>query len=64
MNLTTLETEFAQAAKRYAAAELRLDVRAFSKTRDLAWVGLAGRILEKPSVTSVPKRPSNVGTRI
>lgn len=63
MNLTTLETEIAQAAKRYVAAELHLDVRAFAKTRDRAWVSLAGRFLEKPVGTTPAGRLTSTGAR-
>jgi hypothetical protein len=45
---TVLESEIAQATKRYVQQEWRLDVATFGRTRERAWVRLAGRILDRP----------------
>jgi len=46
-----LETEIAEATKRYVRREWRLDVSTFARTQDRAWVQLAGRILDRPGAT-------------
>jgi hypothetical protein len=46
-----LETEIAEATKRYVRLVWRLDVSTFGRTQDGAWVHLAGRILERPGAT-------------
>jgi hypothetical protein len=51
MNPTTLESEIAKATKRYVQQEWRLDVSAFGRTQNGAWVRLAGRILDRPGAT-------------
>jgi hypothetical protein len=64
MKPTVLEIEIAEATKRFVGREWHLDVSAFKPTRDLAWVILAGRILEKPGAVFVAKHPMNTGGRI
>jgi hypothetical protein len=49
--MTTLESEIAQAIKRYVQQEWHLDTTTFGRTRERAWVLLAGRILERPGST-------------
>jgi hypothetical protein len=51
MNPRELELEIANAANRYVTHEWRLDVSSFGPTRSLAWVRLAGRILDRPGAT-------------
>jgi hypothetical protein len=51
MHPTTLESEIAKATKRYVQQEWRLDVSAFGRTQNRAWVRLAGRILDQPGAT-------------
>jgi hypothetical protein len=62
MNPTILESEIAAATKRYVRQEWSLDVSAFGRTQDRAWVCLAGRILDRPGATMPVKglqiRPS------
>jgi hypothetical protein len=64
MSPLTLEVEIAEATKRFVGQEWHLDVAAFKKTTDRAWVGLAGRILEKPGVVIPVKRHTDRGARI
>ena len=61
MNSTTLESEIAEATKRYVKREWRLDVGTFQRTRSGAWVRLAGRILERPGAT-MPVKSLQIGT--
>ncbi len=51
MNPNTLESEIAKATKRYVQQEWHLDVAAFDRTQNRAWVRLAGRILDRPGAT-------------
>ena len=51
MNSSSLESEIAKATKRYVEQEWRLDISAFSRTQNRAWVRLAGRILDRPGAT-------------
>lgn len=51
MNPTMLESAIAEATKRYVQHEWRLDVETFGRTRERAWVGLAGRILDRSDAT-------------
>lgn len=51
MDATTLEYEIAKATKRYVQREWQLDVTAFGRTQNRAWVRLAGRILDWPGAT-------------
>lgn len=51
MMTPTLESEIAEATKRYVKRQWRLDVRTFGQTRERAWVRLAGRILDRPGAT-------------
>jgi hypothetical protein len=51
MNSSFLESEIAKATKRYVQQEWRLDVSAFGRTKNRAWVRLAGRILDRPGAT-------------
>jgi hypothetical protein len=51
MNPTILASEIAEATKRYVQHEWHLDVNTFGRTRERAWVGLAGRILDRPGAT-------------
>jgi hypothetical protein len=60
MNPTTLESEIARATKRYVQHEWQLDVRTFGRTRERAWVRLAGRILDRPGAT-MPAKGMQIG---
>jgi hypothetical protein len=51
MNPATYDSEIAEATKRYVEREWRLDVSSFGRTRNRAWVRLAGRILDQPGAT-------------
>jgi hypothetical protein len=51
MNPIILESEIAAATKRYVKQEWSLDVSAFGRTQNRAWVQLAGRILDRPGAT-------------
>ena len=64
MSPLTLEVEIAEATKRFVGQEWHLDVAAFKKTPDRAWVRLAGRILEKPGVVMPVKHRTDGGVRI
>jgi hypothetical protein len=64
MNASTLEIEIAEATKNYLRSQWHLDVSAFKDTKNPAWVGLAGRILEKPGVLIPAKRRTGRGARI
>jgi hypothetical protein len=64
MSPLTLEVEIADATKRFVGREWHLDVAAFKKTTDRAWVGLAGRILEKPGLVMPAKHRADTGVRI
>ena len=63
MSPLTLQVEIAEATKRFVGQEWHLDVAAFKKTTDRAWVGLAGRILEKPGGVILVKRRTDRGAR-
>lgn len=56
MNPTPVESEIADATKRYVARKWRLDVSTFSSTQNRAWVRLAARILDRPGATMPVKR--------
>lgn len=43
-----LETEIAEATRRYVTEQWQLDVSTFARTQDAAWVRLASRILDRP----------------
>jgi hypothetical protein len=49
--MRSLETEVAEATKRYVREQWRLDVSTFGRTQNAAWVQLAGRILGRPGAT-------------
>jgi hypothetical protein len=51
MNPTILESEIAEATKRYVKQKWNLDVSTFGRTNSRAWVRLAGRILDRPGAT-------------
>ena len=59
-----LETGIAEITKRYMHQEYGLDVVTFKNTKNRAWVGLAGRILEKPGMVMPVKRRTDRGVRI
>ena len=46
-----IETEIAEATRRYVAQEWRLDVSTFGRTQNRAWLRLAGRMLDRPGAT-------------
>jgi hypothetical protein len=48
MDFRTLQTEIAEATKRYVREQWGLDVATFGWTQDRAWALLAGRILDRP----------------
>jgi hypothetical protein len=58
MSTALLEAKIAEAAKAYMHEKYRLDTEAFKSTKNRAWVGLAGRILEKPGATMPVKSPN------
>jgi hypothetical protein len=62
VNPTVLESEIAKATKRYVQHEWHLDVRTFGRTRERAWVRLAGRILDRPGAT-MPAKGWRMGDR-
>ena len=55
MNPIILESEIAAATKRYVMHEWSLDVAAFGRTQNRAWVRLAGRILDRPGAPMAVK---------
>jgi hypothetical protein len=57
----TLESEIAQATKRYVQEEWHLDTTTFGRTRERAWARLAGRILDRPGST-MSVIPEGAGT--
>jgi hypothetical protein len=63
MNPTTLESEIAKATKLYVQQEWHLDVTAFGRTQNRAWVRLAGRILDRPGAT-IPARGLQTGGKL
>lgn len=50
-NTMSLETIIATATKHYMREQWRLDLSTFGRTRNAAWVRLAGAILERPGTT-------------
>jgi hypothetical protein len=51
MTTQTLESEIAEATKRYVKHEWHLDTATFGRTRERAWVRLAGRFFDRPGAT-------------
>lgn len=58
MEHEALQTEIAEATKRYVREQWRLDIATFGRTQDRAWAHLAGRILDRPGAV-MPVNPSN-----